>query len=281
MKVTTSNEAATLSSDKNNQLLVEKLDGKCFDNVDSRDKTLPQAKEKENGVYMTSLAKQKSLAKLSHCSRDSLEMKEISKIGGNVSIDKTLLKSKNNLEMGGHNIVGIPDRQINKRLGEGEVYEKEKYGISSAKITSNVKNRRNYDEYDDVKEVPSKKPKIDTMSVKHSEKKLPDRQINKRLGENKAFEKEKYGASSARKTNNVQNRRTYYDNDDDDDDEKEVPSKKPKIDTMHAKLARDKLQKESSTTSLNVEHKLDYRVMEVTQRPDVVSCRTSTLILSC
>lgn len=281
MKVTTSNEAAALSSEKNNQLLVEKLDGKCFDNVDSRDKTLPQAKEKEkeNGVYTTSLAKQKSSAKLSHCSRDSLEMKEISKIGGNVSIDKTLLKSKTNLEMGGHDIVGIPDRKINKRLGESKVSEKEKIGISSAKITNNVKHRRNYDEDDDVKEVPSKKPKIDTMSVKHSDDKLPDRQINKRLGEGKAFEKEKYGASSARKTNNVQNRRHYYDNN--DDDEKEVPSKKLKIDTMPAKLARDKLRKESSTTSLNLEHKLDYRVMEVTQRLDVVSCKTSTLILSC
>ncbi|XP_058785106.1 protein ANTI-SILENCING 1 [Vicia villosa] len=267
VKVTTSNEAAALSSEKNNQLLVEKLDGKCFDNVDSRDKTLPQEEEKENGVYTTSLAKQKSFAKLSHCSRDSLEMKENSKIGGNVSIDKTLLKSKTNLEMGGNDIVGIPDRQINKRLGESKVSEKEKSGISNAKITNNVKNRRNYDEDDDVKEVPSKKPKIDTMSVKHSDDKLPDRQINKQLGEGKAFEKEKYGASSARKTNNVQNRRHYYDND--DDDEKKVPSKKLKIDTMPAKLARDKLRKESSTTSLNLEHKLDYRVMEVTQRPDV------------
>ncbi|CAK8568805.1 unnamed protein product [Lathyrus sativus] len=254
VKGTTSNEAATLSCEKNNQLLVEKLDGKCFDNVDSRDKTLPQAKEKDNGVYTTSLAKQKSYAKLSHCSRDSLEMKEISKIGGNTSIDKTLLKSKINLEMGGHNIVGIPDQQINKRLGEGKVSEKEKYGISSPKITTNVKNRKNYDEYDDVKEVPSKKPKIGIVLVKHSEDKLPDKQINKRLGEGKAFEKGKYGASSARKTNNVQNRRNYYDND--DDDEKEVPSKKPKIDTMPGKLACDMLQK-------------DYRVMEVTHRPDV------------
>jgi hypothetical protein len=297
-----SNEAVTLSSEKNNQRLIEKLDGKRFDTIDSKpslgekrtsslglkdgsksngglvpiscDKTLPQAKEKENGVYKASLAEQKSSTKLPHCTRDGLEMKEISKTGGNVSIDKTVLKSKIDSETGGRDIVGISDRQINKRLGEGKTSEKEKYGVSSAKITNNVQNRSNYD--DDVKDVPSKKLKIDPVSTKLSGNKFPDRQINKRLRESKAYEDEKYGVSSEKISNNVQNRKNYG-----DDDVKEVPSKNLKIDTMPAKLSGDKLRKESSTTSPNLEHKLDYRVTEVTQRPEVVSCKTTTLILSC
>ncbi|WJX41958.1 hypothetical protein P8452_29245 [Trifolium repens] len=290
VKVTMSNEAVTLSSEKNNQRLIEKLDGKRFDTIDSKpslgekrtsslglkdgsksngglvpiscDKTLPQAKEKENGVYKASLAEQKSSTKLPHCTRDGLEMKEISKTGGNVSIDKTVLKSKIDSETGGRDIVGISDRQINKRLGEGKTSEKEKYGVSSAKITNNVQNRSNYD--DDVKDVPSKKLKIDPVSTKLSGNKFPDRQINKRLRESKAYEDEKYGVSSEKISNNVQNRKNYG-----DDDVKEVPSKNLKIDTMPAKLSGDKLRKESSTTSPNLEHKLDYRVTEVTQRPEV------------
>ncbi|GAU14181.1 hypothetical protein TSUD_307410 [Trifolium subterraneum] len=304
VKVTTSNEAVTLSIEKNNQLLIEKLDGKRFDTVDSKpslgekrtsslglkdasksngglvsissDKTLPQAKEKENGVYKASLAKQKSSTKLPHCSRDDLEMKEISKTGGNVSNDKTVLKSKIDSETGGRDIVGISDRQINKRLGEGKTSEKEKYGVSSAKITNNVQNRSNYDDDDDVKDFPSKRLKIGTVPTKLSGDKFPDRQINKRLRESKAYEEEKYGVSSTKISNNVQNRRNYG-----DDDVKEVPSKNLKIDTMPAKFSGDKLRKESSTPSPNLEHKLDYRVKEVTQRPEVVSCKSSTLILSC
>lgn len=297
VKVTESNEAVALSSKKNNKHLIEKLDGKCFDNVDfkpslgekrtsslglkdtsksngglhsiSRDKTLPQAKEKENGVNKASLVKQKSSSKLSHCSSDGLEIVGMSKIGGNVSIDKTVLKSKFDSEMGGRNVVGVSDRHINKRLGEGNTSEKDKYNFSSAKTTNNVKNRRDVD----VKEVPSKKLKIDTTSVKLSSDKLADMQINKRLEERKASFKEKYGVSS--RTNHVQNQRNH------DDDVKEAPSKKLKIDTMHTKLSSGKLRKESSTTSPNLEHKQDYSVTDVTQRPDVVSCKTSTLILSC
>jgi len=302
VKITASNEPVALSSKKNNKHLTEKLDGKCFDNVDSkpslgekrtsslglkdtsksngglhsisRDKTLPQAKENENGVNKASLAKQKSSSKLSHCSSDGLEMVGISKIGGNVSIDKTILKSKINSEMGERDIVGVSDRQINRRLGEGNTSEKEKYGTSSAKTTNNVKNRRDFDD-GDVKEVPSKKLKIDTTSVKLSGDKLADRQINKRLEERKASFKEKYGVSCTKITNHVQNRRNY------DDDVKEAPSKKLKIDTMQTKLSSGKLRKELSTTSPNSEHKQDCSVSDVTQRPDVVSCKTSTLILSC
>jgi len=298
VKVTGSNEAVARSSKKNNKHLIKKLDGKCFDTVDSkpslgekhtsslglkdtsksngglhsisRDKTLPQAKE--NGVNKASLAKQKSSSKLSHCSSDGLEMVGISKIGGNVSSDKTVLKSKIDSEMGGR--VGVSDRQINRRLGEGNTYEKDKYGTSSAKTTNNVKNRRDVDD-GDVKEVPSKKLKIDTTSVKLSGDKLADRQINKRLEERKASFKEKYGVSSTKITNHVQNQRNH------DDDVKEAPSKKLKIDTMQTKLSGGKLRKESSTTSPNLEHKQDYSVTDVTQRPDVVSCKTSTLILSC
>ncbi|MCI03076.1 hypothetical protein A2U01_0024110, partial [Trifolium medium] len=159
----------------------------------SRDKTLPQAKEKENGVYKASLAKQKSSTN-----------------------DKIVLKSKIDSETGGRDIVGISDRQINKRLGEGKTSEKEKYGVSSAKITNNVQNRSNYE--DDVKDVPSKRLKIDTVPTKLSSDKFPDRQINKRLRESKAYEEEKYGVSSSKISNNVQNRRSYVDN-----DVKEVP----------------------------------------------------------
>ncbi|CAJ2643323.1 unnamed protein product [Trifolium pratense] len=270
VKVTTSNEAVTLSSEKNNQLLIEKLDGKRFETADSKpslverrtsslglkdgsksngglvpishDKTLPQAKEKANGVYKASLAKQKSSTN-----------------------DKIVLKSKIDSETSGCDIVGISDRQINKRLGEGKTSEKEKYGVSSAKITNNVQNRSNYDDDDDnVKNVPSKRLKIDTVPTKLSSDKFPDRQINKRMRESKAYEEEKHGVSSSKISNNVQNRRSYG-----DVDAKEVPSKNLKIDTMPAKLSGDKLRKESSTTSPNLEHKLDYRVMEVTQRPEV------------
>ncbi|PNX96001.1 bromo-adjacent-like (BAH) domain protein [Trifolium pratense] len=269
VKVTTSNEAVTLSSEKNNQLLIEKLDGKRFETADSKpslverrtsslglkdgsksngglvpishDKTLPQAKEKANGVYKASLAKQKSSTN-----------------------DKIVLKSKIDSETGGCDIVGISDRQINKRLGEGKTSEKEKYGVSSAKITNNVQNRSNYDDDDNVKNVPSKRLKIDTVPTKLSSDKFPDRQINKRMRESKAYEEEKHGVSSSKISNNVQNRRSYG-----DVDAKEVPSKNLKIDTMPAKLSGDKLRKESSTTSPNLEHKLDYRVMEVTQRPEV------------
>lgn len=303
MKVKTTNEFVPLSSDKNNQLLIEKQDGKRSHTIDSkqslgekrtsslglkdtsksngglhsisRDKTLPQAKEKENGANNASLAKQKSSTKLSHCSRDDLEMAEISKTEGNVSIDKTVLKSKIDSKAGGRDIIGGPDQQINKRLGEGKASEKEKHGVSSAKIMNNVQNRRNYDDHDDVKEVPSKKLKIDTMSSKLSSDKLPDRQINKPLVEGKAFEKEKYGVSSSKITNNVQKRRNC------DNDVKDVPSKKLKIETMPTKPCGDKLCKESSTNSPNLERKLDHCATNVTQRPDIVSCKTSTLILSC
>lgn len=289
VKVTGSNEAVALSSKKNNKHLIEKLDGKCFDTVDkpslgekrtsslglkdtsksngglhsiSRDKTLPLSKEKENGVNKASLAKQKSSSKLSHSSSDGLEMVGISKIGGNVSIDKTVLKSKIDSEIGGRDIVGVSDRQINRRLGEGNTSEKDKYGTSSAKTTNNVKNGRDVDD-GDVKEIPSKKLKIDTTSVKLSGDKLADRQINKRLEERKASFKEKYGVSSTKIANHMQNQRNH------DDDVKEAPSKKLKIDTMQTKLSGGKLRKESSTTSPNLGHKQDYSVTDVTQRPDV------------
>lgn len=290
VKVTGSNEAVALSSKKNNKHLIEKLDGKCFDTVDSKpslgekrtsslglkdtsksngglhsiscDKTLPLSKEKENGVNKASLAKQKSSSKLSHSSSDGLEMVGISKIGGNVSIDKTVLKSKIDSEIGGRDIVGVSDRQINRRLGEGNTSEKDKYGTSSAKTTNNVKNGRDVDD-GDVKEIPSKKLKIDTTSVKLSGDKLADRQINKRLEERKASFKEKYGVSSTKIANHMQNQRNH------DDDVKEAPSKKLKIDTMQTKLSGGKLRKESSTTSPNLGHKQDYSVTDVTQRPDV------------
>lgn len=129
-----------------------------------------------------------------------------------------------------------------------------------------------------------------------------DGQMNKGLVKDKAFEKEKYGGSSkvssTKTKNKVQNQRNH-----DDDvkgvapsslkdtyklqrkkdicDMEEVPSKKLKIDTKPTKLSSDKLRKESSTISPNLEHKLDCRVTEVTQKPDVVSCNASTLTLSC
>ncbi|XP_027190972.1 protein ANTI-SILENCING 1 isoform X2 [Cicer arietinum] len=287
-KVTTNNEAVALSSEKNNQLLIDKLDGKRYDTGDSkpsfgekctsslglkdanksndglnsisRDKTLPLAKEKENGVCKA-LAKQKSSTKLSHSSRDGLEMTGNSKTGGNAFC---LAK------IDSEDTVGVPDRQINKRLVEGKASEKEKYGVSSANKTNDVHNRRNYDNAKISNTRPNVsmdntflKSKIDLEKGGRDIVGVPDRHFNKQLMEGKASEKEKYGVSNAMITNDVQNRRKH------DNDVKEVPSKKLKTDTMSTKHSADKFRKESSTASPNVEHRLDYRVMEVTQRPDI------------
>ncbi|TKY74595.1 hypothetical protein E2542_SST03358 [Spatholobus suberectus] len=261
-----SNEAVALLSKKNSQPLIEKPDGKCFDtlvreNADSKslfgkkptcstdvkessrptdalhtisnDKIVHQAKVEENGGCMASLVKQKSSTKLSHGSRAGLEEREIAKMDdgrGNVSIEKNILTSRVDSKRDDREDVGVPIGQINKGLAEEKASKKEKCG---------------------------------------------------------GFVK----VSSAKMNNNGQNRRLITYDDDDDDvktitpssskdkyklerannscDMEELPSKKLKIDTKPTKLTSDKLCKESSMISPNVEHKLDFRPMEVTRRPDV------------
>nr|KYP65194.1 hypothetical protein KK1_011424 [Cajanus cajan] len=200
-------------------------------------------KDAKNGSFKVSLDKQKSSNKLSHGSRAGLEMREITKMDdgcGNVSIEKKIVMSRVDLEGDDCDDVGGPVGKINKGSTEEEASKKGKHG---------------------------------------------------------SFGK----ASSAKMNNKGQNRRLIsYDDDDDDDvktiapssskdkykhqrdygDVEELPSKKLKIDKKPMKLTSDKLRKESSMISPNVEHKLDFRPMEVTQRPDVVSCIASTLSLN-
>ncbi|KAL2346893.1 hypothetical protein Fmac_000893 [Flemingia macrophylla] len=261
-----SNEAVALLSQKNSQPLIEKPDGKCFDtlvreNADSKIllgknstcsigvkdaskptnalhtitnyKTMPPAKVEENGSCKVSLDKQKSSNKLSHGSRASLEMGETTKMDDrrkNVSTDKKVVMSRVDLEIDDFYDVGAPVRKVNKGFAEEKASKKGKHGSFGM-------------------------------------------------------------ASSVKLNNKVQNRRfILYDDDDNDDtvkavapssskdkckhqrdscDVEELPSKKLKIDKKPTKLTSDKLCKESSTISPNVEHKLDFRPMEVTQRPDV------------
>ncbi|XP_027355238.1 protein ANTI-SILENCING 1 isoform X2 [Abrus precatorius] len=196
----------------------------------SNDKTMPQDTVKANGACKASLVKPKSSTKLTHGSRASLEMREMAKM----------------------------DDQCR-----------------NVAIDKNILRSRADSQKDDHKDVD-----------------IPIRKMNEGLMEDKAFENEKSGGSckvSSTKKNNVKNRRLVtYDDDDNDDvesiapssskdrckrakdscDVEEIPSKKSKIDKKPIKLSDDKLCKESSTNSLNVEHELDFRAMEVTRRPD-------------
>ncbi|KAJ1396382.1 RNA-binding domain superfamily [Sesbania bispinosa] len=296
--ITTSNEEVAVSSEQNSQHLIEKPDGKCLDtvvreNADSKpslgekpissiglkegsksndalhtissDRTLPQAKVKENGVRKAFLVKQKSSTKLPHGSRADSEMKETTKMDyrrGNVSIEKTILKSKVDSGRDEREVVGVPVGQINDKFSE-----KEKYGgsskVSNTKIKNDVQNRKTYDDVG---------------------------QINKGFVEDKASEKEKYGGSSkvsnTKIKNDMQNRRTYDDDvksvapssskdkrklqqAKDFSDVEKVPSKKLKTDTKPTKLSTDKLRKASSTVSPKEERKLDRHVTEITRQPDV------------
>ncbi|RDX89664.1 Protein ANTI-SILENCING 1, partial [Mucuna pruriens] len=258
-----SNEAVALSSQKNSQPLIEKQDGKCFDTLDrensdsklllgkkptcsigvkeaskpidalhtiSKDKTVPQAKVEENGGCKASLDKQKSSTKLSHGSRLGLEMREMAKMDD----------------------------------GRGNV-----------SVVKNVLMSR-----------------VDLERDDHEDVGVLVGQINKGLVEEKASKKKNRGGfgkvSSAKMNNNDRRLITYDDDDDvksiapssskdkyklqramDSCDVEELPSKKLKIDKNPKKLTGDKLCNESSTISPNVEHKLDFRPMEVSPRPDV------------
>lgn len=255
---------------KNSQPLIEKPDGKCFDtlvreNADSKSllgkkptssigvkeaskptdalHSISNDKIEVNRGCKTSLVKQKSSTKLLHCSKAGLEMRETSKMGdgcGNVSIQKNNLMSRVDSTRDDRMDVGVPVGQINKGLAEEKTSKQEKRG---------------------------------------------------------GFDK----VSSVKMNNNGQNRRLLTDDDDDNTETippssskdkykrqvptdscfvEEIPSKKLKIEKRSTKLTNDKLSKEPSTISPNVEHKLDYRPMEVTRRPDVVSCIASTLSLS-
>ncbi|KAG5147809.1 hypothetical protein JHK82_014690 [Glycine max] len=261
-----SNEVVALSSQKKSQPLIEKPDGKCFDTLVrenaasksllgekptcsigvkeasksanalhtiSNKKTVPQAKVEEKRGCKDSLVKQKSFAKLSHGLIAGLEMKEITKMddgSGKGSIEKNILMSRGDSKRDDRKDVGVPIGQIKKGLEEENASKKGKRG---------------------------------------------------------GFGK----VSSLKKNNNGQNRRLItYDDDNNDDlktiapcsskekykvqramdscDVEELPSKKLKIDKKLAKLTSDKLRKESSMISPNVEHKLDFRPMEVTRRPN-------------
>lgn len=262
-----SNEVVALSSKKNSRPIIEKKDGKCFDtlvreNADSKpslgekpvasvgvkeasksnDKIVPHAEIKENGASKVSFVKQKSSSKLSYGSRDG-KTGEITKTDdkrGNISIEKKTTVLRS---------------KVGSKKGECKVVG----GLVG--------------------------------------------QINKGLAEDKALVKEKRGdyikISNEKLKSNLQNRRLVSNDDDakkmppppskdkyklqrakDVCDVEEVPSKKLKLDTKPTKLSSDKLHKESSMVSPDVEQKLDCRATEVTRRPDAVSCIARTLTLS-
>ncbi|CAJ1973852.1 unnamed protein product [Sphenostylis stenocarpa] len=170
-------------------------------------KNVPQAKGEENGGCKASLVKQKSFSKLSHGSRAGFEMREITKMddgAGNVSFEKNIFMSRVDLGKDDHEDVCVHAGQINKGLGEQKASKKERHGdfgkASSAKMNNNGKNRKliTYDDDDDdaktlapssskdkyklqreidpcdVKELPSKKLKIDKTTKLTNDKLCKD-----------------------------------------------------------------------------------------------------------
>ncbi|XP_014501354.1 protein ANTI-SILENCING 1 isoform X2 [Vigna radiata var. radiata] len=260
------NEAVAPLSQNNNQPLIEKPDGKCFDALArenavsksllgkkptlrtgvkeaselndsylvSNNKNAPQDKVEENGGHKASLVKQKSFSKLSHASRTDLKMREMAKMDygrGNDSIEKNISTSRVNLGKDDHEDEGVSVGQFNKGVVEEMTSKKENRGgfgkVSSAKMNNNGKSRKLIT-YDDDDDNDDN---VKTVAPSSS--------------------KDKYKLQ--REANSF--------------DVEELPSKRLKIDKA-TKLASDKLCKDSSVISSNVEHERDFRLMEVTRRPD-------------
>lgn len=270
------NEAVALLSENNSQLLIEKPDGKCFDTLVrenavsksllgqkstsrtgakeaseptvalhtvSNNKNAPQAKAEENGGHKTSLVKHKSFSKLSHNSRASLKMREMAKMDdghGNDTIEKNISTSRVNLGKDDHEDVGVSVGQFNKGLVEEMASKKENRGGFGNVSSAKMNNN-------------GKTRKLITFDDEEDDVKT--------LAPSSSKDKYKFQREI------------------DSCEVEELPSKRLKIDNT-TKLTRDKLCRDSSMVSSNVEHERDFRPMEVTQRPDDVSCIASPFSLS-
>ncbi|ESW09157.1 hypothetical protein PHAVU_009G105200 [Phaseolus vulgaris] len=258
------NEAVALLSENNSQLLIEKPDGKCFDTLVrenavsksllgqkstsrtgakeaseptvalhtvSNNKNAPQAKAEENGGHKTSLVKHKSFSKLSHNSRASLKMREMAKMDdghGNDTIEKNISTFRVNLGKDDHEDVGVSVGQFNKGLVEEMASKKENRGGFGNVSSAKMNNN-------------GKTRKLITFDDEEDDVKT--------LAPSSSKDKYKFQREI------------------DSCEVEELPSKRLKIDNT-TKLTRDKLCRDSSMVSSNVEHERDFRPMEVTQRPD-------------
>ncbi|WVZ21598.1 hypothetical protein V8G54_008920 [Vigna mungo] len=278
------NEAVAPLSQNNSQPLIEKPDGKCFDalarenavsksllgkkptlrtgvkeeselndslHLVSNNKNAPQDKVEENGGHKASLVKQKSFSKQSHGSRShgsrtDLKMREMAKMDngrGNDSIEKNISTSRVNLGKDDHEDDGVSIGQFNKGVGE-EMTSKKEYRGDFGKVSSAKMNNN------------GKSRKLITYDDDD------DNDDNVKI----------VAPSSSKDKYKLQRKVDSF-------DVEELPSKRLKIDKA-TKLTSDKLCKDSSVISSNVEHERDFRPMEVTRRPDDVSCIASPFSLS-
>ncbi|XP_052732094.1 protein ANTI-SILENCING 1 isoform X2 [Vigna angularis] len=260
------NEAVTPLSQNNSQPLIEKPDGKYFDalarehavsksllgkkptlrtgvkeaselndslHLVSNNKNAPQDKVEEKGGHKASLVKQKSFSKLSHGPRTDLKMREMAKMDngrGNDSIEKNISTSRVNLG-NDHEDGGVSVGQFNKGVVE--------------EMTSKKENRGGFDKVSSAK-----------MNNNGKSRKL----ITYDDDDDNGDDVKTVAPSSSKDKYKLQREVDSF-------DVEELPSKRLKIDKT-TKLTGDKLCKDSSMISLNVEHERDFRPTEVTRRPD-------------
>ncbi|XP_027904520.1 protein ANTI-SILENCING 1 isoform X3 [Vigna unguiculata] len=258
------NEAVALLSQNNSQPLIEKPDGKCFDalarekavsksslgkkptlrtgvkeaselndslHLVSNNKSAPQDKVEENGGHKASFVKQKTFSKLSHGSRTGLKMAKLDNGHGNDFIEKNISTSRVNLGKDDHEDVDVSVGQFNKGLVEEMASKKENrggFGKVSSAKMNNIGKSRKLIIYDDDDDSDD-----DVKIVAPSSS------------------KDKYKLQGEVDSCDVE----------------ELPSKRLKVDKT-TKLTSDKLCKDSSVISSNVELKRDFHPTEVTRRPD-------------
>lgn len=262
------NEAGAIFSQNNGQPLTEKPDGKCFDTF-----------VRENAVSKSLLGKKPtSRTGVKEASEPTVALHSLSynknapqaKVEQNGGHKASLVKQKSFSKLSHDSRASLKMREMAK-MDDGRGNDTIEKNVSTSRVNLGMENHEDVGVL--VEEMASKKENRGGFGKVSSAKMNNNGKTRKLITyDDDDYDVKTFAPSSSKDKYKLQREM-------DSCEVKELPSKRLKIDKT-TELTSDKLRKDSSMVSSNVEHERDFRLMEVTQRPDDVSCIASPFSLS-